>query len=51
MTADLAGPALAAGFSTIVVGGAVTEADDPAGVWSAFLKEVTANQTSTGDSR
>jgi hypothetical protein len=23
----------------------------PAGIWSAFLKEVTANQTSTGDSR
>lgn len=51
MTADLVGPALAAGFSTIVVGGAVTEADDPAGVWSAFLKEVTANQASPGDSR
>jgi 3-keto-L-gulonate-6-phosphate decarboxylase len=51
MTADLVGPALAAGFSTIIVGGAVTEADHPASVWSAFLKEVTANQASTGDPR
>jgi 3-hexulose-6-phosphate synthase len=51
MTADLVGPALTAGFSTIIVGGAVTEADDPASVWSAFLKEVTANRTSTGAPR
>jgi 3-keto-L-gulonate-6-phosphate decarboxylase len=51
MTADLVGPALAAGFSTIIVGGAVTEAGDPASVWSAFLKEVTANRTSLGDPR
>jgi hypothetical protein len=51
MTADLVGPALAAGFSTIVVGGAVTEADDPASVWSAFLQEVTASRPSSGDPR
>jgi 3-hexulose-6-phosphate synthase len=51
MTADLVGPALAAGFGTIIVGGAVTEADDPASVWSAFLKEVTANRTTPGGPR
>lgn len=51
MTADLVGPALAAGFSTIIVGGAVTEADDPASVWSAFLKEVTASRTTPGGLR
>lgn len=51
MTADLVGPALAAGFSTIVVGGAVTEADDPASVWSAFLEKVTASRPSSGDPR
>jgi 3-hexulose-6-phosphate synthase len=51
MTADLAGPALAAGFSAIIVGGAVTEADDPASAWSAFLEEVAASRPSTGDPR
>jgi 3-hexulose-6-phosphate synthase len=51
MTADLAGPALAAGFATIIVGGAVTEADDPASVWSDFLKEVTASRTTPGGQR
>jgi 3-hexulose-6-phosphate synthase len=51
MTASLVGPALAAGFSTIIVGGAVTEADEPASIWSAFLKEVTANRPSAGGFR
>lgn len=51
MTADLVGPALEAGFSTIIVGGAVTEADDPASVWPAFLEEVTASRPSPGDPR
>lgn len=49
MTPDLVGPALAAGFSTIIVGGAVTEADDPARVWSAFLEEVKGSRPSSGD--
>ena len=51
MTADLVGQALAAGFSTIIVGGAVTEDPHPATAWSAFLKGVTANRTVTGDPR
>lgn len=51
MTADLVGPALAAGFSTIIVGGAVTEADDPASVWTAFLEEVTASRPGSGNPR
>jgi 3-keto-L-gulonate-6-phosphate decarboxylase len=51
VTADLVGPALAAGFSTIIVGGAVTEADDPASVWTAFLEEVTASRPGSGNPR
>jgi 3-hexulose-6-phosphate synthase len=51
MTPGLVGPALAAGFSTIIVGGAVTESDDPASVWSAFLEKVTASCPSTGSPR
>jgi 3-hexulose-6-phosphate synthase len=51
MTADLVGPAVAAGFSTIIVGGAVTEADDPASVWTAFLEEVTASRPGSGNPR
>jgi 3-keto-L-gulonate-6-phosphate decarboxylase len=51
MTAGLVGPAMAAGFSTIIVGGAVTEAEDPASAWSAFLEEVAASRPRTGGPR
>jgi 3-keto-L-gulonate-6-phosphate decarboxylase len=42
---------MAAGFSTIIVGGAVTEAEDPASAWSAFLEEVAASRPRTGGPR
>jgi 3-hexulose-6-phosphate synthase len=36
-------PALAAGFGPLIVGGAVTDADDPIAVWDAFRHEVQAS--------
>lgn len=46
VTAGLVGPALTAGFGTVIVGGAVTGADHPARVWSALLEEVAASRAS-----
>jgi len=36
-------PALEAGFGTLIVGGAVTDADDPIAVWDAFRAEIRAS--------
>ncbi|SEP44489.1 orotidine 5'-phosphate decarboxylase / HUMPS family protein [Amycolatopsis saalfeldensis] len=35
-----AGPALTAGFGTLIVGGAVADAADPAAVWAEFRREI-----------
>jgi 3-keto-L-gulonate-6-phosphate decarboxylase len=44
---DDVGPALEAGFTTLIVGSAVTEAPDPAAAWATFRTEVqTAAQPS-----
>jgi 3-keto-L-gulonate-6-phosphate decarboxylase len=51
VTASLVGAALRAGFSTVIVGGAVTGAGDPARAWPALLEEVAASRTSTPTSR
>lgn len=51
VTAGLVGPALMAGFGTVIVGGAVTEAGHPASVWSALLEEAAASRTRTGAAR
>src|ERR1039458_2593875 len=48
VTAGLVGPALMAGFGTVIVGGAVTEADHPASVWSAPLGGAAASRTPPG---
>ena len=40
MTAGSVGQALSAGFSTVVVGSAISESDDPAREWAAFLAAV-----------
>jgi 3-hexulose-6-phosphate synthase len=36
-------PALEAGFGTLIVGGAVTDADDPIAVWDTFRAEIRAS--------
>jgi 3-hexulose-6-phosphate synthase len=42
LTPAQARPALEAGFGTLIVGGAVTEADDPIAVWDTFRSEIRA---------
>jgi 3-keto-L-gulonate-6-phosphate decarboxylase len=40
LTPAQARPALEAGFGTLIVGGAVTDADDPIAVWDTFRSEI-----------
>jgi 3-hexulose-6-phosphate synthase len=42
IVSGLVAPALEAGFDVVVVGGAVSDSDDPARAWSALLEEVPA---------
>lgn len=43
LTPAQARPALEAGFGTLIVGGAVTDADDPIAMWDTFRSEIRAS--------
>jgi 3-keto-L-gulonate-6-phosphate decarboxylase len=43
LTPAQARPALEAGFGTLIVGGAVTDADDPIAVWDTFRSQIRAS--------
>lgn len=48
VVSGLVAPALRAGFGVVIVGGAVSESDDPGRAWSSLLDEVASDRPAAG---